>query len=202
MNQFDPADADLPIVEGIMTTLNVDGAANIAPMGPRVDREFRQFVLRPFTTSTTYANLKRAGQGVFHVVDDVELLARAAVGDLNPHPPLVPATRIEGRVLADCCRWYELRVEQLDDRGERTTIQCRVETMGRKRDFFGFNRAKHAVVEAAILATRIGIVPVEEITADFRRLAVIVDKTAGLQERRAFDFLQRYIEAKLSQPRS
>jgi hypothetical protein len=194
--------ADLLIVEGIMTTLNDDGTPNIAPMGPRVDRDFRQFVLRPFITSTTYANLQRTGQGVFHVVDDVELLARAAVGELSPPPPLVPATHIAGVVLADCCRWYELRVERLDDRAERTTIECRVESSGSKRDIFGFNRAKHAVVEGAILATRVGIVPSDEIAAEFRRLSVIVEKTAGVQERRAFAFLQRYIEAKLSLPRS
>jgi hypothetical protein len=158
-------------------------------------------VLRPFATSTTYANLKRR-PGVFHVVDDVELLAGAAVGLMSPLPPLFPATRIEGLVLADCCRWYELRALQLDDRAERTTIQCRVEAAGKKRDFFGFNRAKQAVVEAAILATRVGIVPAEEITGEFRSLAVIVEKTAGLQERKAFGILERYIEAKLSRPRS
>jgi uncharacterized protein len=201
MNPPEPT-ADLLIVEGIMTTLHDDGTPNIAPMGPRVDRSFRQFVLRPFATSTTYANLKRTGHGVFHVVDDVELLARAAVGDLRPLPPLIPATRIEGLVLADCCRWYELRVDQLDDRAARTTIECRVEAAGTRREFFGFNRAKHAVVEGAILATRVGIVPADEIAAEFRRLAVIVEKTAGLQERQAFGFLQRYIEAKLPPPRS
>lgn len=187
--------ADLLIVEGIMTTLGADGAPNIAPMGPRVDRAFQQFILRPFTTSTTYRNLKRSGQGVFHIVDDVLLLGRAAIGALDPQPLLRCARSIEGVILEDACRWYELVVEELDDRSERTTIRCRVNASGTQRDFFGFNRAKHAVVEAAILATRIGILPAEEILRDIERLAVIVDKTAGIQERQAFDFLRRYIEA-------
>lgn len=196
MNQAESS-ADLPIVEGIMTTLNETGAPNIAPMGPRVDRDFEQFVLRPFKSSTTYQNLKRSGQGVFHVVDDVELLSRAAVGALEQTPPLFPATRIGGVVLAGACRWYELRVTELNDRAERTTIRCTVETRGALRDFLGFNRAKHAVVEAAILATRIGLIPDEEIRSEMRRLAVPVEKTAGVQERQAFDFLRRYIESKL-----
>lgn len=196
--QHTPADAgDLLIVEGIMTTLGDDGAANVAPMGPRVDRDFGRFTLRPFTSSTTYRNLKRSGQGVFHIVDDVELLARAAVGALETPPPSRAAEKVAGVILEDACRWYELVVEDLDDRTERTTIHCRPVANGAKRDFLGFNRAKHAVVEAAILATRIGILPADEIRRDMERLAVIVEKTAGIQERRAFEFLRRYIEPKL-----
>jgi hypothetical protein len=62
--------------------------------------------------------------------------------------------------------------------------------VGRLRDFFGFNRAKHAVVEAAILATRTQILPAAEIEAEYRRLAVLVDKTGGEQEHTAFAFLR------------
>jgi hypothetical protein len=65
---------------------------------------------------------------------------------------------------------------------------------GRFRDFFGFNRAKHAVVEAAILASRIHILPASEISAEFRRLGVLVDKTGGPQEHEAFKFLLQYVE--------
>ena len=186
------------ILEGIVTTLNADGSTNIAPMGPRVDRAFRHFVLRPFTSSTTYKNLKRTGEGVFHVVDDVALLARAAVGALVEPPLTTPATRIRGIVLSSACRWYELRVQDLDDRSERTTIHCAVEFSGTLREFFGFNRAKHAVVEAAILATRIGILADDDIRSELARLAVPVEKTAGLQEQEAFEFLNRHVEERLS----
>jgi len=61
------------------------------------------------------------------------------------------------------------------------------------RDFFGFNRAKHAVVEAAILATRTDFVPIGEILADFKRLAVLVQKTGGDDEHRAFQFLLDHV---------
>lgn len=181
-----------------MTTLNDNGTPNIAPMGPRVDREFRFFVLRPFSSSTTYKNLKRTGEGVFHVVDDVELLARAAIGGLTTPPPLLPAARVRGVVLAGACRWYELRVGELDDSSERTTIRCGVEHSGTLRECFGFNRAKHAVVEAAILATRIGILPDDEIKSELARLAIPVEKTAGTQEREAFALLKRHVEERLA----
>src|SRR5262249_35292563 len=64
------------------------------------------------------------------------------------------------------------------------------------RDFFGFNRAKHAVVEAAILATRTGLLPADEIEAEFRRLAVPGEKTGGPPEHAAFDFLRQYVRKK------
>ena len=181
------------ILEGIVTTQNDDTSPNISPMGPIVDRAVTSLVLRPYRTSRTYSNLKRTGAGVFHVTDDVELLARSAVNQLESRPPVRPAAAVEGFVLEDCCRWYEFRVARLNDHDERTRIECAVVDCGRERDFLGFNRAKHAVVEAAILATRIHLLPRQQILDDFERLAVIVEKTAGDQERSAFDLLDRYV---------
>ncbi len=181
------------ILEGIVTTINEDRTPNISPMGPLVDERMTQFVLRPYKTSKTYANLKRTGEGVLHITDDVELMARAAVKQLDPLPKLAQAKKVDGVVIADACRWYEFKVATSDDQADRTTIACDIVAQGRVRDFFGFNRAKHAVVEAAILASRLRLLPAEEVCGEFRRLAVLVDKTAGEQERRAFRFLDEYV---------
>jgi len=175
----------------------VDGQPNIAPMGTLVDDAITQFVLRPYKSSKTYANLKRTRQGVLHVTDDVELLARAAVKRLDPLPSLAKAKKVDGLVIVDACRWYEFHVTSLDDLAQRTTIACSVVAKGRIRDFFGFCRAKHAVVEAAILATRLDFLPTDQVRAEFRRLAVLIDKTAGQQERRAFDLLGEHVEERL-----
>ena len=80
------------ILEGIVTTLSLEGALNVAPMGPWIDPDLSmaRFVLRPFHTSTTYQNLKSRGEGVFHVTDDVLLVAQTAIG-AAPFPG--PATR-------------------------------------------------------------------------------------------------------------
>jgi hypothetical protein len=180
------------ILEGIVTTLDGAGTLNIAPMGPKVDPEMRRFVLRPFQTSTTYRNLKIRGEGVLHVTDDVLLIAKAAIG--RPvDPPTRPAEVIRGRILSDACRYFEFRVADLDDRDERTTIIVEVVAQGRQRDFFGLNRGKHAVVEAAILATRTSILPLEEILAEIRKLAPLVEKTGGADEHAAFRLLTDYI---------
>src|SRR5687767_12540363 len=96
---------DQLILEGIVVSQDASGVANIAPMGPLVDRELTSLILRPFQTSQTYKNLKLRRCGVFHVTDDVELLARASVGRLEAEPPLVPIERFPCPRLADACRW-------------------------------------------------------------------------------------------------
>jgi hypothetical protein len=180
------------ILEGIVTTVDESGGLNVSPMGPRVDAGMHRLVLRPYQTSRTYANLKRHGEGVFHVTDDVLLLARAAVGRVEP--PARRARKVAGWYLEGACRFYEFEVERLDDREERTTIEARVVHAERLRDFFGFNRARHAVVEAAILATRTAFLPLPEILRQLDQLAVLVEKTGGEAEHEAFAFLRAFVE--------
>ena len=189
------------ILEGLITTLNDDGTVNLSPMGPHVDddsldRPFEQLLLKPYQTSTTYQNLKRTGQAVFHVTDDVELIARAAVGAPDPMPPMQPAQGVEGQILGNACRWLALRVRSLDDRQPRTEILCDVVAQGRLRDFFGFNRGKHAVLEGAILATRVEFLPADEILSQFESLRLLVDKTGGPAEQRAFQFLHDFVQSR------
>lgn len=180
------------ILEGIVTTVNEDASTNISPMGPIVDEAMRCLVLRPFQTSITYQNLKRLREGVLHVTDDVDMLARAAVGKIEAE--VTDVLDPKRRVLKDACRWYAFRVTSLDDRSERTTIHCDVIDQGRQRDFFGFNRAKHAVLEAAILATRVGILDDEKIRSEVSRLQIWVEKTGGLEEHSAFEYLWQYLD--------
>ncbi|HEY7328791.1 MAG TPA: DUF447 domain-containing protein [Gemmataceae bacterium] len=187
------------ILEGIVTTISALGEVNIAPMGPHVEdepanHEWTRFTLRPFRTSQTFANLMEHNEGVLHVTDDVLLLARSALGMLDPLPPLLSAEKVRGWVLADCCRYYEFRVGSCDVQSERASFEAEVVHSGRLRDFFGFNRAKHAVLEAAILATRTAFLPLDEIEAEYSKLAVLVEKTGGSHEHAAFNLLRRHVQ--------
>src|SRR5262245_41032133 len=185
------------ILEGLVTTTNADGTMHLAPMGPRVAADWTTFLLRPFPSSQTYRNLKAHPQGVLHVTDDVLLLAKAAVGQA-PTQESVPATKVSGFVLTGACRYYEFVIQAMDESKERVHIEAEVVHRGTLREFFGLNRAKHAVVEAAILATRLHLLPVAEVLADYRKLRVLVEKTGGPPEHEAFDFLHAHVEKALA----
>jgi hypothetical protein len=182
------------ILEGVVTTLNDDGTTNVAPMGPKVDPGMTRFTLRPYRTSRTYHNLNARREGVLHVTDDALLIARAAIGDV-PDVPLRPADRVDGRVIANACRYYEFRVTDLDDREERTVMTGECLHHGTIREFFGFNRAKHAVIEAAILATRTDWIPLRRIQREYQTFGEAVRKTGGPDEVRALELLSEHVGA-------
>lgn len=192
------------ILESIVTTTNPDGSVNISPMGPIIDddagSQCAQFALRPFNTSRTFANLKRNRCGVMHVTDDVMLFALTAIGQKPEHPKLIDADKIEGKILADACRYYEFSVDFVDETSPRTSLNCTTVSQGKRRDFFGFNRAKHAVIEAAILATRLDFLPAKEVEEALGRLNLIVEKTAGHQETQAMKLINHFISNSASPP--
>jgi hypothetical protein len=178
------------ILEGLITTTDPLGQIHLAPMGPTVDGpDVRSFLLRPFPTSSTYKNLARTGEGVLHVTDDVLVMAKAAVG-APVELAYQKAERVAGYVLKNHCRAFEFRVTKTDASRERVHVWAEVVLAHRGREFFGFNRAKHAVLEAAILATRFHLLPADEVAREFKRLSVVVEKTAGPVEREAMAFLE------------
>ncbi len=193
---------DPMILEGLVTTISDDGQVNLAPMGPVVDQEMTTLVLRPFQSSATLANLMERPEGVFHVTDDVLLLAQSAIGTLDPLPEMFAAEEVAGQVVAGACRWYEFRIEEADTSSERATLTARIVHAGRIRDHFGLHRARHAVLEAAILATRVHLLPPLDLQRQFAELAVVVDKTAGPVEQHAFGLLENYIGEALGRPKA
>ena len=84
-----------------------------------------------------------------------------------------------------------------DTAGGRIRLRCRVRYAGTSGPFFGFNRAKHAVIEAAILATRTHLLSAASIERELSRLRPLVEKTAGPSEREAFGMLCRVIRGRL-----
>lgn len=183
------------IIEGLLATTAEGGGMHLVPMGPRVTGNIDSLLLRPFENSDSLANLRRERRGVFHITDDVLLLAQAAIHRLNALPESTRTPSGNCLRLADCCRWFEFEVTRISETPPRIEVECNIVDSGFVRHWTGFNRAKHAVVEAAILCTRIGISPRAEIEADLARLEVIVKKTAGPQEAEAFALLKKHFDA-------
>ena len=179
------------IIEAIVTTVAEDGAVNCAPMG--VEWGETAIVLKPFLETTTYRNVVATGAAVVNLIDDVRVFARTAIG--NAQYPTFPATSVSGVVLDDCCSWRELKVRAIDSTPPRSRIDMDVVHRGTRREFIGFNRARHAVLEAAIYATRLHLLPRPFVESELARLQVIVDKTAGPAELEAMALLTEHIRA-------
>src|ERR687896_1383256 len=148
-----------PILETVATTINPDGSVNCAAMG--VEWGGRRILIKPYRGTRTLRNLRATGVAVVNLTDDILLFSRAALGD--PHPPTRPAASVEGAVLDDACSWREVRVEAIDDGEPRARVDTVVVDGGMGREFLGLNRARHAVLEASILASRVRMLPAEEI---------------------------------------
>jgi uncharacterized protein len=179
------------IVETVTTTINPDGSVNCAAMG--VEWGDESIVIKPYRSTRTLRNLQATGAAVVNLTDDILLFAQAALGD--PQPPTRPAAAIEGAVLADASSWREVTVEAIDASGERARVTTQVVGRGVGREFLGFNRARHAVLEASIIASRARWLPSAEIRAELERLQVLVDKTAGPREREAMELVRRHVRA-------
>lgn len=185
------------ILETIVTSLSPEGAVNCAPMG--VEWGADTIVLKPFLDTVTYRNVASTGTAVVNLVDDARMFAEAAL--VNRVYDTEAARTIPGVVLADCCSWRELRATSIDARPPRARIEARVVHAEVRREFIGFNRAKNAVLEATIYATRVHLLTPEFLESELTRLQVIVDKTAGPAEFEAMAFVTSHVKAALAAQR-
>ena len=183
-------DSGYMIIESIVTTVDAEGRVNCAPMG--VEWGDDVIVLKPFLDTVTYRNVVATGAAVVNLIDDARVFARAAIS--NPEYPTKPAAAVRGVVLANGCSWRELTVRSIDSTPPRSRIEMAVVHRGVTREFIGFNRARHAVLEAAIYATRLHLLSREFIESEMARLQVIVDKTAGPDEREAMTLLADHMK--------
>jgi uncharacterized protein len=183
------------ILEGIVTTENSDGSMHVAPMGPHVDFAKTHWKLMSFQTSTTFANINRNRRCVFHIIDDALLLANAVLGRSHGESSVFHSDI--GYALTNSCQWYALRIDTLDTSSARSVASASVVREAIQKPWWGWNRAANAVLEAAILVSRIGILESKAITDQFEQLRVIVDKAAGDREREAFDLLSEHVASSL-----
>jgi uncharacterized protein len=191
-----PTPRAAPVIETVVTTINPDGSVNCGAMG--VEWGEARIVIKPYRGTRTLRNLRATGVAVVNLTDDILLFSRAALGD--PHPPTRPATSVEGAVLDDACSWREVRVEAIDDSAERAVVTTVVVASATGREFLGLNRARHAVLEASILASRARLLPADDIRAELSRLQPLVDKTAGPREREAMAYVTDHLRAVVGDP--
>jgi hypothetical protein len=179
------------IFETIVTTRSPSGTTHIAPMGIREEQD--SLVLAPFKPSTTLENVLASGCAVVNYSDDVRIFAGCLTGRRDW--PLTPTDRVPGVRLAAALAHAELELVRAEDDPLRPRLYCRRVHLQNHRPFRGFNRAQAAVLEAAILVSRLHLLPRDKIEAEVKYLAIAVEKTAGPAEREAWGWLMEAIAA-------
>ena len=193
------ADEPTPLIETVVTTTGRDGVVNCAAMGVRWGEE--ELVFWPFDATRTLRNLRAHGEAVVHLTDDVLLFVEAALG--HPRPATRPATLIDGAVIEDANAWREVVVTAISpsaDELPRSEVRARVVASGTgTRQPLGLCRARHAAVEASILASRMRWLDADHVSTEFGRLQELVDKTGGPRERAAMDYVRRYVAQRFTE---
>jgi len=177
------------IRECIVITQSKAGAVHIAPLG--LIEEGEHLVIAPFRPSLTLDNLRENPFAVANYTDDVLVFAGCLTGRRDW--PTKPATKVPGAVLQQSLAHAELQVVAVLEDEQRPRFRCAVIHEETHRPFHGFNRAQAAVVEAAILVSRLHMVPAEKIEREIGYLQIAIDKTAGPRERQAWDWLMERI---------
>jgi hypothetical protein len=177
------------IVETIVTTFNAKGETYIAPLGLIDDGEY--WVIAPFRPSTTLENLRTNPFAAASHTDDVRVFAGGVTG--RKIWPLLPTRTIKGERLADCVSHWELKVEKVVEDEKRPRFLCSIADEEMHKAWEGFNRAQSAVLELAVLTTRLHMLPAEKIESELKYLEIAISKTAGPREEEAWEWLMEKI---------
>ncbi len=178
------------IYETIIITINKDLTPHIVPMG--IHEQDGMIVIEPFRPSKTLENLQRTQTAVINMTDDVSIFAGCLTGRSNW--PTVPAENIDGQRLLAALAHIEVEVHHYDDDEIRPSFFCSVRNEVTHASFKGFNRAQAAVIEAAILASRLHMLSAEKIETEIKYLQIAIDKTAGEKEKQAWSWLMDYFK--------
>jgi hypothetical protein len=177
----------MPMIrESIVVTVNALGEPHLAPLGLIAEGE--AWILAPFHPSTTLDNLRQAPFAVANFTDDVRVFAGCLTGRRDW--PLTAATLVAAPRLAATLSHIELVVVEVREHELRPRFVCRVAHHASHAPFQGFNRAQAAVIEGAVLVSRLHLLPRAEIEAELERLEITVGKTAGPAEAEAWSWLK------------
>jgi hypothetical protein len=180
----------MPMIrECVVTTIDATGHVHIAPLGLIQDGE--EWIIAPFRPSATLHNLKVVPFATANYVDDVRIIAGCLTGrrtwpiaDVPGHPiPRLAAALAHG----------ELKVSRVEEDATRPRFHCAVSKVATHAPFRGLNRAKAAVLEAAILVSRLSMLAREKVDGEIAYLKIAIDKTAGPEEREAWDWLMEAV---------
>ena len=173
------------IYETVITTVDVDGNPHVAPMGVR--REGREIVLAPFRPSVTLGNILATRCAVLNIVTDVRVFAGCVTG--RKGWPTEAVEHVNGVRLEAALGHSELTLERVEENAQRPVLHMTRVFDATHADFPGYNRAQGAVIEGAVLVSRLDLLPPERVDAEMAYLQIAIDRTAGPAEIEAWEWL-------------
>ena len=177
------------IAETIVTTTSAEGVVHIAPLGLIADGD--QWVIAPFKPSRTLDNLRAVPFVCASHTSDVRVFAGCITG--RKSWPTMPATTIKAARLTQCVSHWEMVVDHVIEDEQRPRFVCRIVHAESHTPWTGHNRAQAAVIECAVLVSRLHMLPLEKIDAELKYLEIAIAKTAGPEELEAWGWLMERI---------
>lgn len=179
------------IVETVVTTTDATGTPHIAPLG--LIEEGEGWIIAPFKPSRTLENLIANPFAVASHPDDVRVIAGCVTGRRDW--PTVSADVVNGVRLTNAVSHWELAVERITEDEVRPRFHCKRVHAASHQPWGGYNRAEAAVLELAVLTTRLSMLPAEKIDAELAYLEIAITKTAGERELEAWGWLMERVQA-------
>lgn len=189
----------MPMIrETIVSTADDAGRVHLAPIGIIADDG--GWIIAPFHPSTTLNNLRTVPFAAANFTDDVRVFAGCLTG--RSRWPTAPCAEIPVSRLADTLAHVELAVTRITEDELRPRFYCRVLRTVAHAPFKGFNRGQAAVIEAAILVSRLGILPRDKVEGEMAYLQAAITKTASSAEEEAWDWLKQAVAEFYNSPSS
>lgn len=178
------------IVETILTTMSAAGEVHVAPLGLIQEGPF--WIIGPFKPSRTLDNLRAHPFAAASHTDDVRVFAGCVTG--RKDWPTVATSKIKGGRLKDCLAHWELKVDSVVEDELRPRFVCDLVHQETHKPWEGFNRGQAAVLELAVLSTRLKMLPPDKVENELKYLEIAISKTAGPRELEAWGWLMDKIE--------
>ena len=178
------------IIETVVSTVNKDNEPHFAAVGVEFIQQKAVFNL--YKKSHTFSNLKNKDSGIINVVDKAEYLLKAALGSAK-----IEFSKIEKRnlyYLTDCCSYYQFKLINIEEQAEKYLVKVEITKAEENRKYIGFNRANNLLVEAAVIASRIGITKTKNDLVQFINQNLrVINKTGDKNTQELLKFLERNI---------
>ena len=180
------------IFETVVTTCSPEGIVHVAPMGVRYVGE--QVVLKPFRPSNTLDNVLATRSAVLNALTDVRVFAGCVTGRRSwPTLPVDTGSDTAAVRLACAHSHLLLRLADVEEDPQRPTLRLARLREATHSTFRGFNRAQAAVIEGAVLISRLHLLPPDKVDREMAYLQIAIDKTAGEPELEGWAWLQEAV---------